>query len=799
MLKMRKSLVVCALLCAAFPLATFAQNDAFTIGKIKIVGLARVMPGTVEHYLPVHQGQIFTDQKSIDIIQALYKTGFFSDVQLSREGTTLIVIVKERPTITSISFSGNSTITNKELLKALSSNDITEGAFFDSSKLHGIVIGLQQLYQQSGHNNALINVKIEQHDQNRIGLDIIINEGGVAKVRSVLIQGSERFSQGELIHELPMRPTPFWNFLSSANKYSQDGMDNDTQALTNFYLDHGYLDFRVVNQSATMSDDKKNVNVSFDVVEGKPYTISSIQIDNHSIIPSEKIRTLMKLQTGDIFSRSKIMDTNTAVGKALGDEGFAFPDISVVPSVNSGNHTVSLTLVVVPGNAMSVRFIHFSGNNLTEDNTLRHQLTFVEGAPYNQSKLDESSRLFNNFQFISNVSEKTVPVPGTKNQVDVNYDVSEISAGRAQIMGGYSDTEGFLYGVSLTEPNFKGQGKNVSLNLTKSQLADSVSLSYFNPFYTIHNVGRGFEVHYTSTNPQSVLNIASYDLDGFGGSVNYTVPMSTNLTFNYAFGYQQQRVTATAYTPLSIKYFIDPINYNTIGPGAHSPTYHETNTTAGLSYVNTDRFYFPTSGTNTSLSVKGGVPIMQPNLSYYLTNLSADWYLPLTRSHNWLMILHTADSYGNGFGSTKYFPFMYNSYSGGISTVPGFSPNTLGPRDRWGNALGGNESVAYGFDLVFPCHLGNKVRTSITVNGGNVYNQFISANPSYNPSGTPAATDGGTNASYSSSGPMRYSAGLRVAWQMPLLGTIEFAVAKAINPQPGDQTSWFNFNFGTSF
>jgi outer membrane protein insertion porin family len=142
---------------------------------------------------------------------------------------------------------------------------------------------------------------------------------------------------------------------------------------------------------------------------------------------------------------------------------------------------------------------------------------------------------------------------------------------------------------------------------------------------------------------------------------------------------------------------------------------------------------------------------------------------------------------------------MYNSYSGGISTVPGFSPNSLGPTDRWGNAIGGNESIAYGVDLVFPCHLGDKVRTSLTFNGGNVYNQFISANPSYNPSGTAAATDGGTQIAYSNSGPVRYSAGLRVQWQMPLLGTIAFAVAKAINPQHGDQTSWFNFNFGTSF
>jgi outer membrane protein insertion porin family len=162
--------------------------------------------------------------------------------------------------------------------------------------------------------------------------------------------------------------------------------------------------------------------------------------------------------------------------------------------------------------------------------------------------------------------------------------------------------------------------------------------------------------------------------------------------------------------------------------------------------------------------------------------------------------LHTNDNYGQGFGSTKYFPFMYNYYAGGIDTVPGFSSNTLGPKDRWGNALGGNESVAFGMDLVFPNHLGNTVRTSITLDGGNVYNSFLaSTGKTYNPDGKSTDTDSGTLTSYSGSGPMRYSVGLRVQWQMPMLGTVSFAVAKALNAQHGDNTSWFNFNFGTSF
>jgi len=801
MLKIRKSLAVAALVCASVPLAAMAQSDNFKINQIKIAGLEHIKPATVDHYLPVHSGQTLTDQKSVALIQALYKTGFFSDVQLNRSGNTLWIIVKERPTITSISFSGNSAVTNKQLLKALKSSGITEGAFYDSSEIHNIVEGLKQVYQSTGHDSAIINVKVQHASQHRIGLNIVINEGGVAKIQSLKIKGAHDFSSKELARQLKMHPTNLLEFFSSANKYSQQGMDNNVQALTGFYLNHGYLDFHVTNQQVVMSKDKKHVNIILDVSEGSPYTVSAIKIDNHSKMADSKIRKLLKIKAGDVFSREKVIDTNMAVGDAFSNVGFAFPNITVQPSVDAKTHTVILTLVIMPGKRMTVRFIHFAGNNLTEDRTLRHELTFVEGSPFSQAKLNESKRRFNNFPFIAHVDEKTVPVANTNNQVDVNYNVSEMEAGRAQIMGGYSDTDGFLYGVSLTEPNFRGQGKNVSVSLTRSQLSDSASFSYFNPFYSIHNVGRGFDLHYTKTNPNSSLNIASYNLDGFGGDLNYTVPLSNNLTFNYGAGYEQQRVTATDQTPMSINYFINPNNPEGVVKNDKSPQFQETNLNAGLSYINTDRYYFPTSGTNTSFTLKGGVPIFHHNLSYYNATLKASWYHPLTHSRRWVLILHTNDSYGQGYGSTKYFPFMYNAFSGGIDTVPGFSPNTLGPKDQWGNALGGNAAVAFGFDVVFPNPMGHAVRTSITVNGGNVYNQFITSNPGLNPPGRDPKKypNDGTYTPVNGSGPLRFSAGLRIQWQMPLLGTISFAVAKAINPQRGDDQSWFNFNFGTSF
>ena len=808
MLNVRKSFATAVLLFSLMPLKSFADSDAFKIANIKLAGLTRLTPATVLHYIPVHKGDMLTDQNSVQVIQDLYNTGFFSDVQLNRTGNTLWVILKERPTITSISFSGNSAVTNKQLLKALKTNGIIEGAFFDSSKMHGIVEGLKQLYASTGHNNAIINAKLTHASRNRVGLNILINEGGVAKVSSVRFVGAKAFSSSELSRQLKMHPTNILEFMSSANKFSQMGMDNNKEALTNFYLDHGYLNFQVTKADTKMSADKKHVAIVYYVNEGMPYTISSIHVDNHSNMPTRKIDALMKIKVGQLFSRSKIMDTNTAVGNAFANEGYAFPNVTMQPHINPVNHTVDITFVVAPGKHITVRYINFAGNNMTEDQTLRHELTFMEGSPYAQSRLDESKRRFYNLPFIANVKETTTPVPGTKNQVDINYNVAEVESGRAQIMAGYSDTEHFLYGISLTEPNFKGEGKNVGINLTRSELSDSVSFNYFNPFYSIHNIGRGFELHYTNTNPKSQLNIASYDLDGYGASLNYTIPMSQYLTFNYSFGLDRQQVKTTAYTPLSIQYFVNPSKVGLNGSGSlpvgtASPVYNNTSVTAGLTFSNTDRYYFPTSGSNSSLNLTSGIPLIHPNLSYYSANLKATWYHPLSHNRNWVLVLHTNDSYGQGYGDTKYFPFMDNFYSGGISTVPGFSSNSLGPTDKWGNALGGNESIAYGFDVVFPNPIGKSLRTSITFNGGNVYNSFISSHPNLNKN-DPAKTCTGKDAkghcdAYSYSGPIRYSVGLRIQWQMPMLGLIQFAIAKPLNAQKRDQTTWFNFTFGTQF
>ena len=762
--------------CIILTGSLWSMSSSFHVSKIEFKGLQKVSVSTAMHYMPVRAGGRVTDENSIKIIQDLYKTGFFKDVQINHVGSTLVIIVQERPTIGMITFAGNTTVTNKMLLKVLHTNDIEEGAFYNAAKLHQIIAGLKQLYEQTGHNDAIVDVKATKGSENRVALHININEGGVAKVKSITVVGAPQFSNSTLVNQMPMHPVMFFNFFSSADKFSQGGVNNDIQALTNYFLDHGYLDFQVVNQEVHMSDDNKHVRIVFHVNTGDPYTVSTITINNHTKRPLSEITKQVSIHSGDVFSRSQVQDMIKSISDLFVNDGYAFPQVQLIPQINPKLHTVAIKIDVAEGKRYYVRYITFTGNHATNDTALRHFTTFSEQSVYSKKQIDETKRNFQaNMPFIATVNPQVKPVLGSKDELDVNYALTEASATQAQISGGYSTTDGILYGLSFTDPNFRGQAKSVSIALQRSQLADSINIGYSNPYYTINNVSRSFNLYFNRTHSSSNLNYASYNLNSFGGSVNYSVPVSQNLYFSYGLGYDQQAIKKTSST--------SDVALNFMKKYGHK--FYNVKVMTGAGYNDTDRYYFATSGVKSNLNVTLGTPAFKNSLSYYSASFKTNVYIPLSHSHRWVAILHTSDSYGSGYGTTKEFPFINNYYGGGIGSLPGFDANSLGPKDKDGNAIGGNILVAYGLDVVFPTPMKDSLRAALTFNGANVYNRYL----------TQSDVAGGTL----SSGPIRYSAGLQVSVRLPAIGIISFASAKAINPKPGDNTTWFNFTFGTTF
>lgn len=740
-------------------------SQSFIIKSIQFNGLNRVSRGTVLSYLPVHVGQQYNPNDADAIIKALYNTGYFSNIKLARRGDALIITVQEQPVIGDIHVTGNKTIPKDKFKKALKDNGLIEGSVLNHGKLNAIVEGLRSEYINLGHYDATVDAKVVSEPRNRVGIYINIHEGPVATIKSIKIVGNQAFSESQLLKNFNLSTSNLISWFTHSDQYSKDKLNADLNSLTNFYLDHGYYDFKITSKQVSISPDKSEVYITIHVYEGSVYHISGYRLEKVPAGREEQIAQLIHIKKGEVFSRRVIMAMNDNIAKYLADQGYAFPDVQAVPVVNHDNHTVFLNYVISQGNRIYIHEIHISGNTRTNDIVIRRAIPEMEASAFSLSRINESKRQLQNLPYLSNIEVAPVAVPGKPNQVDLNYHVKEVNAGRISVQGGYSDTEGFLYGASISEPNFMGTGKSVGLNFSSSKLATNYNFNYFNPYYTIYGIGRGFNLYYTHVTPGNV-NLAAYILNGYGGSLNYVIPISEYTSLNFGAGYDHNKITLESNPP--------PVYVNFLNQQQRN-VFNQFKLTGGWTYSDLDRIIFPTAGANQGIGLEVGLPIGNSSLNYYKTSYNFDYYHPIAGSQSFILNLHAQLGYGNGYGNTHQLPFWDNFYAGGISTLPGYQGNTIGPKDVNGNGLGGNSMAVGGINLIFPNGISEKLRTALTFNAGNVY---------YAGSGI-------------SSGPIRTSAGLLISWFSPF-GVVNFSLAAPLNKQPGDKVEIPQFAFGGS-
>ena len=795
----KRFLFIIALLTFYIPFSM--ETYGFIIRSIQIRGLKGISPETVRSYIPtIHEGQEYTPKNGQHILQALYKTGFFDDIRLSHRGDVLIIVLKERPIISLIRISGNKAITSKKLRLVLNKFNIMEGQFFNPSILNEIEQGLQQQYGAMGYHAANVSTTVVKESRNRATLYINVDEGSIATVRSIQFVGNHAFSGRTLRHQFKLTTPGLFTWISHADRYSQFKLEDGCQNLTNFYLNHGYLHFHIVSQQVKWSADKRSVGITIHVHEGPIYRISGYSLSGEVFSFKDQLYRLISLKSGDIFSRQTVINTNTAIGNFLAGRGYAFAKVIIVPTIDDRQNIVHLNFNIIPGGRVYVRRINFFGNQRTDQEVLRREMRQYEGSMYSLSKIEESKRRLELLGYLSDVKYTLQLIPGLPDQVDLNYQVKEVTAGRASVQGGYSDVYGFLYGASISEANFMGTGKYVSIGFQNSQYQQYYSVSYNNPYYTIYGLQRGFSIYYSRVKPNSKFNLASYLEDGYGADMTYAYPISERNSVAFGHGFEHISISQvdTAIAAPSVLSFLGTTNgvQNTKGD------YNQIKLRGGWTYNSLNRAIFPTKGLYTGISLEVGVPVFKSSLGYYLATYMAKYYQPI--AHGFILNLLTTLGYGDGFGHDR-LPFFKNFYVGGIGSVPAFAPSSLGPKNRYNSfgALGGNLETVFGAHLIFPQFITEKVRTALVFDVGNVFQV------SRFPGDIAVPARGGSSDPEANSRPqiiqddafslknLRPSIGLAVEWHTPL-APIDFTLAFPLNRRPGDNFQAFQFSFGVS-
>lgn len=743
---------------------SLGASDTFTVQDIEIEGLQRIEAGTVFTYLPIEVGDEFDLRRSAEILRELYKTGFFSDISLYQRGNVLLLKVKERPAISDIKFSGNKDISDEDLTNALKAVGIAKGRVFNRSILERLENELLQQYFARGKYNVQINTTVSELPRNRREIDIVINEGEVAKIKRVNIVGNEDFDDEQLKDDFDSGVAPWYLFFSSRDKYSKQKLAGDLEKLRTYYLDQGYLKFNIPSTQVSITPDKKDIYITINIDEGDRYTVSDVKLAGNFVVPEEELTRLLVIHEGEIFSRTQVVNTTDAISGRLGNDGYAFANINPVPEVDEQRREVSLTFFIDPGQRVYVRRINFLGNDATRDEVFRREMRQLEGGWYSLKNINLSRRRLERLPFVESVDIKTTRVAGVDDLVDLDVTIKERLSGAFSVGAGFSQSQGILFNLSLTQDNFLGTGKKVGIRVDNSRVNTIYSFSYTNPFYTIDGVSRGFSVSYTDTEAGQA-NISDYNADQLAANLNYGIPLTEVDTVRLAGGIDDIKIFTTSETPDEILDFLDEegnryTNFKLSGSFIHDTR----NRTVFADRGNLQRF-------DAEVSVPGS------DLKFFKTEYRNTHFISLT---DWMTAsVKGRVGIGDGYGGTSDLPFFEKYFAGGLRTVRGYKSLSLGPRDSKGNPFGGNFLTVANFELLFPALFfeeAKNIRLGLFVDAGNVF----------------------AKASDFEFSEIRTSTGVSLTWLSPV-GALTFSLAKALNDKPGDDPEIFQFSIGTVF
>lgn len=780
--------------------------DSFTIQDIRIEGLQRVSPGTVFNYLPVKVGDEFDQRQSAESIKALFKTGFFKDVRLEQDGDTLVVIVEERPSIASVTIEGNKDISTDDLKKALKGIGLTEGKVFDRAVLDKVEQELRRQYYARGKYGVKVESSVTDQARNRVAVDINISEGKVATIQQINIVGNNAFTDEQLLEEFELSTGNLLSFYTKDDQYSKQKLSADLERLRSFYLDRGYINSQIESTQVAMTPDKKEMYLTVNLKEGDVYKVSDVKVTGKLIVRPEEITPLVKIGPGDTFSRRLATETQKAISDRLGDEGYIFANVNMVPEINETGKTVAMTFFVDPGKQVYIRRINFRGNTRTRDEVLRREMRQMEAAWASSTKIERSKVRLERLGYFQEVNVETPAVPGTSDQIDVNYNVVEKSSGNIMAGVGYSQQQGIIFNANVTQDNVFGTGKRVAFNFNNSRINTIYQVSYFNPYVTLDGVSGGFDAAYRKTDAY-VINLANYTTDTgqLGGNLGIPLGEFDSIRFNADYNYTNVKGSYRSSQEIIdyIQYYAckdEPLN----NCAASKYGFNYIPLAVGYVHDTLNRAMFPTDGGAQRLSFLGTPPVFgTDSVNFFKAAYKAQYYFPLAEDLTLMLMGEVA--YGDGYNDTPYLPFWENYFAGGPQVMRGFYPSSLGPRTipnalgQGGNlSLGGSSKIVSSIELLTPVPFisdSKNMRLGAFFDIGNVYcDAFKVASPSGITQGA-----GSTPCFAQEEGDfLRYSPGLLARWLSPF-GALGVSIARPLNTVRGDRTQLFQFSFGQAF
>jgi outer membrane protein insertion porin family len=777
---------VAAAVLAACSIGAFAQE--FTVRDIRVEGVQRTEPGTVFSYLPIRVGDRFDPERGTQAIRALYASGLFKDVRLEVDGDVLVVVVEERPALAAVDIAGVKEFDKDQVLKSLRDVGLAEGRIFDRSLLERAEQELRRQYLSRGLYGVDVKTTVTPIERNRVNVSIAVNEGEIARIRAITFTGNNVFSDSALRDQMELS-TPNWlSWYTKRDQYSRQKLGADLESVRSFYLNRGYLDFRIESTQVSISPDKNDIFINANLSEGERYTVSGVKLSGEMLGLDDELNALIDVRPGEVFNAEKLNAIAKRVTDRMATLGYAFASANPIPEADRDKRQVAFTIVVDPGRRVYVRRVNIAGNTRTRDEVIRREVRQYESAWFDSERVRLSRDRVDRLGFFESVTIDTPAVPNAPDQVDVNVTVKERATGNIQLGAGYSSTEGVVITAGLAQQNLFGSGNALSLEINTSKANRIIAIAHTDPYVTTEGISRSVEL-FDRKSDLAELGLSSVGYSTRGAGIVFGVPFTEFDRVFFGLRWENTEIDLTPFSPLRYVEYV-----RQFGESSDSLAF-----TTGWSRDNRDNLLVPTRGNYQRAFAEVGLPAL--DLQYYRLSYQYQQYWPVfTRL---TLALNTEIGYGDGYDSDPY-PFFKNFYVGGIGSVRGYEGGSLGPVDLQGNPLGGNRRFNASLEALMPLPGADRtLRALAFLDMGQVWGQNVLCPDGSNPNFATASvcpTIG--NPVYTNQridfGDLRYSVGIGVAWISPL-GPLKLSYAYPINDKPGDRLQRFQFQIGTGF
>jgi len=770
--------------------------DPWVVRDFRVEGAQWIAEGTIYNYLPINIGDTLDDQRIREAYRALYETGFFQDMEFRRDGSTLIIAVLERPRIEEFTFSGNKDIKDEDLEESLRGVGLSAGKTFDRSILDEVTQFLTEEYYGRGKYSATVTPDVDPLPDNRVRVAIEIEEGDRAKIRQINIVGNTVFDDDEIIENFELSTGGLLSFIRDDDRYSKQALEGDLESLRSYYMDRGYADFRIDSPQVTISPDKRDIFITISISEGELYTISEVDLAGDMVVPERDLQALILSQPGQVFSQQLLSFSEEAMAYRLGADGYAFAQIRAVPELDQENKEVQIRFFVDPQNRVYVRRINFNGADSVNDEVFRREMRQLEGGYLSNADIERSQIRVQRLPYVESVDYETVPVPGSPDLVDIEFQVEEGLPGQFGGSVGFSESQGIILGGNFIHSNFMGTGNRVALDLRGGEFYKVYDVSFTDPYRTMDELGRTISFSYQDIK-QFTSATSDFSTETLSSGLTWSYPITEYQQLRFGFAVQHAELLTSIFSSDQQRQWVQENGKPFSVPGSSDVFGTEINSlelVLGWGYDTRNRSLFPTRGSRLGVNLNAALP--GSDVEYFVARSNFTKFFGLPR--NFLFRINAELALGDAYGvETTALPPFRNFYGGGPGSVRGFKESYLGPIDSQRNPYGGNLLVASQFELIIPtpAKIAGSTRIALFLDVGNVFS--TGGIDFFDRLGDPIDHSFDYDR-------LKKSVGLAVEWLAPL-GLLRFSYASPLNADSetdrffADEVERFQFSIGNAF